>query len=114
MSWNWKGPSYPLGEVTVDESETGWGMWTGMALASAGHKFLHSHAVVDIPHINRSIFSERNVMTPIDLSIVISESAPLREDFSIQIQLEDASPVRRPWLQVATVNRYLSRSCCAP
>jgi hypothetical protein len=70
--------------------------------ASPRHKFLHFHAVVNFSEVNRPIFSHGNVVASIDLSIVVSEAAPLREDFPIQIQLEDASPVRWRGLRVAT------------
>src|SRR3989442_12945446 len=62
---------------------------------SAWDKFLHAHPVIHIAHIHRAVFADGQVVAPVNLSVVISKSAPLSHDYTLTIQLQNPPTVGR-------------------
>src|SRR5215813_6244332 len=70
----------------------------------ARNELLHAHAVIDISHVHRTIFSNGQIVAPINLAVIISEAAPLREDFAGEVKLQDLATVGRRRFEVASVD----------
>src|SRR5215472_13923431 len=67
-------------------------------------ELLNAHAVVDVADVNRTIFANSNVVTPIDLAIVVAKAAPFGEDFPGKVEFQQLAAIGRTGFQVATVN----------
>src|SRR4029077_7495337 len=78
------------------------------------HEFLDAHAVIDVAYVNSAVLAGCQIVAPVDLSIVIAEAAPFREDFSGKVEFEKLSAVRRIGLQIAAVHgvEQIVRSDC--
>src|SRR5437667_12070622 len=70
---------------------------------SAWDKFLHAHPVVHIADVHRAVFADGQVVAPVNLPVIISKPAPLRQDLALQIEFQKAAAVGWRGLQVAAV-----------
>src|SRR5215470_4874211 len=67
----------------------------GFELRLLCDELLNAHAVVDVADVNRTIFANSNVVTPIDLAIVVAKAAPFGEDFPGKVEFQELAAIGR-------------------
>src|SRR5207248_9937977 len=78
--------------------------WITFELPRAiGNELLNAHAMINIADIDRAIFSNRHVVAPIDLPIIIAEATPFADDFAGAIDVTKLAKICRRGLQLAAV-----------
>jgi hypothetical protein len=60
--------------------------------------------VIYVADIDRAIFSDCEVVAPINLAVVIAEATPLGEDFSGEIELKKFTTIGSRGLEVAPID----------
>ena len=65
---------------------------------------MYAHAVINIPDVDGTVFAYGQIVAPIDLAVVVAETAPLGKNFSSEIELQKLAAIRRRGLEVAAVN----------
>ena len=65
---------------------------------------MYAHAVIHVAHVNGAVLADRQVVSPINLPVIVSEAAPFGEDFSGKVEFEKLSAIGGVWFQVASIN----------
>ena len=65
---------------------------------------MYAHAVINIADVNGTVFAYGQIVAPIDLSIVVAETAPLGKNFSREIEFEKLAAIGRRGLEVTAIN----------
>jgi len=59
--------------------------------------------VIDVADIDRAIFSDGEVVAPVDLPVVVAKATPLGEDFPGEIEFQKLAAIEARGLKIAAV-----------